>query len=66
MAQVEIGLIAYRDKDGNFLPARPIYREIPDLDLEDIEDKLEEEFAKLLYADMKARGLIGSREEVLA
>ncbi len=58
MAQVEVGLVAYRDKDGNFLPARPIYREVPDEDLSDIEDKLEEEFAKVIFAEMRAKGLI--------
>ena len=58
MAQVEVGLIAYRDKDGNFLPARPIYREVSDEDLADIEDKLEEEFAKVLFAEMRAKGII--------
>lgn len=63
MARVEVGLIAYRDKDGNFLPARPLYREVPDVDLEDIEDKLEEEFAKVIYAEMKAKGLIGSKKK---
>ena len=30
MARVQVGIIADRDEKGNFLPARPLYREIPD------------------------------------
>ncbi len=31
MARVQVGVICYRDSDGNFLPeTKPIYREIPE------------------------------------
>ena len=31
MAKVQVGIIVYRDENGNFLPEkRPIYREFPD------------------------------------
>ncbi len=30
MAMVQVGVIALRTPDGNFLPATPLYKEIPD------------------------------------
>lgn len=30
MAMIEIGVLALRSPDGSFLPAQPIYREVPD------------------------------------
>lgn len=30
MKKIIVGTVAKRDKDGNFLPSKPIYREIPD------------------------------------
>lgn len=30
MARIQIGTIAYRKPNGEFLPSRPIYRDVPD------------------------------------
>ena len=30
MVKMQVGMVAYRDKDGNFLPSSPIYRECED------------------------------------
>ena len=38
MARVQVGIIADRDENGNFLPARPLYREIPDGEYEKMKD----------------------------
>lgn len=59
MAKVMVGVIARRREDGTFLPAQPIYREIPEFPEDSYEHypfkELEEYFAKKYTEFLRAK-----------
>lgn len=60
MARIQIGTIAYRKPNGDFLPSQPIYRDVPDDKVSDYHvpyDEAAEIFAKKYKAMLAARRL---------
>ena len=63
MARVQVGFVADRTPDGNFLPPRPIYREIPDeivekdeyLPLDDLAKVFADKFMAYKRAELAAK-----------
>ena len=55
MALVKVGIIALRSPDGNFLPATPIYKELPvnERGRTEQEEKATDEISKLLAGKFK-------------
>ncbi len=55
MALVKVGIIALRSPDGNFLPATPIYKELPvnERGRTEQEEKATTEVSKLLAGKFK-------------
>lgn len=51
MAKVMIGCIGYRGEDGDFLPAKPIYREIPGIETDEESNYLPMDALIALFAD---------------
>lgn len=64
MALVQVGIVALRSPDGKFLPATPIYKELPvnERGHTDQEEKCNDEIAKVLARKYKAY-LDGCRAE---
>ena len=55
MALVKVGIIALRSPDGNFLPATPIYKELPvnERGRTEQEEKATDEISNLLAGKFK-------------
>lgn len=49
--KVQVGVVAYRDADGNFLPEEPIYRDSHEAEAED--EYMLERLAALFYEKYK-------------
>lgn len=58
MTKVQTGVIAFRDEKGNFLPAKPIYEDIPDTEAKTCGSALCSEFAKLFIDIFKQNAAI--------
>lgn len=58
MAKVMVGVIAHRREDGTFLPAQPIYREIPEFPEDSYEhypfERIVDYFAEKYLAHLRA------------
>ena len=51
MAKVMIGCIGFRGEDGEFMPAKPIYRDIPGIETDEESNYLPMDALIALFAD---------------
>lgn len=64
--KVQIGVVAYRDADGNFMPEKPIYRDSHEAEAEDeyMMDRLAELFYKKYKEYLEKTGKAGKESEI--